>query len=144
MPDNQDAISVADSTRRMHTDNTSLKRTLRHASKCLCLGAAMALALGAAATTASAKETAKDMGKSTYNIDCVACHGKDGVSTATGKSLKAPDLRSEAVQKMTDKQIMEQIENGKNNMPPFKNTLNKTQIKALVVYVRTFGKKKGK
>jgi mono/diheme cytochrome c family protein len=42
---------------------------------------------------------------------------------------------------MTDAQIEDQITNGKNNMPPFKNTLNKDQIKALATYVHTLGKK---
>lgn len=42
---------------------------------------------------------------------------------------------------MTDAQIEAQISDGKNNMPPFKNTLNKDQIKALAEYVHALGKK---
>jgi cytochrome c6 len=78
-----------------------------------------------------------------YKSNCVVCHGADGTGTPTGKSLKAPDLHSDAVQKMTDQQIEEQIANGKNNMPPFKSTLSKEQITALAAYVHSaFGKKK--
>lgn len=78
-----------------------------------------------------------------FKSNCVVCHGADGTGTPTGKSLKAPDLHSDAVQKMTDQQIQDQIANGKNNMPPFKSTLSKDQIAALAVYVHSaFGKKK--
>jgi cytochrome c6 len=81
-------------------------------------------------------------GEKAFQSNCVVCHGQDGTATPTGKALKAPDLHSDQVQKMTDAQIADQIANGKNNMPPFKNTLTKDQIQSLVAYVRTFGKKK--
>ena len=83
-----------------------------------------------------------DVGETAFKSNCVICHGADGSGTPTGKSLKAPDLRSDAVQKLTDAQIETQISDGKNNMPPFKNTLTKDQIKALVAYVHALGKKK--
>lgn len=83
------------------------------------------------------------MGSTAFKSNCVVCHGADGTGTPTGKALKAPDLHSDAVQKMTDAQIVEQITNGKNNMPPFKNTLSKDQMAALAAYVHSaFGKKK--
>ena len=81
-------------------------------------------------------------GEKTFQSNCVVCHGQDGTGTPTGKALKAPDLHSDQVQKLTDAQIAEQIADGKNNMPPFKNTLSKAEIQSLVAYVRTFGKKK--
>ena len=82
-------------------------------------------------------------GEQAFKTNCAVCHGADGTGTATGKALKAPDLHSDAVQKMTDAQIADQISNGKNNMPPFKNTLSKDQIQSLIAYVRSaFGKKK--
>jgi len=90
---------------------------------------------------ASSALAADDVGETAFKSNCVICHAADGSGTPTGKALKAPDLRSDAVQKLTDAQIEEQILNGKNNMPPFKNTLNKDQVKALVAYVHTLGKK---
>lgn len=101
-------------------------------------GVAIALALVAFAACTPAKA---DDGETAFKSNCVVCHGADGTGTPTGKALKAPDLHSDAVQKMTDQQISDQISNGKNNMPPFKNTLNAAQIKSLVAYVRTFKKK---
>ena len=86
---------------------------------------------------------ADDVGEQAFKNNCVVCHGADGTGTPTGKSLKAPDLHSDVVQKMTNQQIEDQVANGKNNMPPFKSTLSKEQISALAVYVHTaFGKKK--
>lgn len=86
---------------------------------------------------------ADDAAAQSFKNNCVVCHGADGTGSPTGKSLKAPDLNSDAVQKLTVAQIEDQISNGKNNMPPFKSTLNKDQIAALAAYVKSaFGKKK--
>ena len=83
------------------------------------------------------------VGEQTFQSNCVVCHGADGTGTATGKALKAPDLNSEAVQKTTAAQMEAQVSDGKNNMPPFKSSLSKEQIQAVVQYVRTaFGPKK--
>lgn len=101
-------------------------------------GALLFLAIAGAAPAAKAADT----GESLFKANCTVCHGDDGHGTATGKALNAKDLTSAEVQKLTDAQITAQIENGKNNMPPFKSTLNASQIKLLVAYVRTFGKKK--
>lgn len=113
--------------------------SLRRAGRAILFAGAIALALGATARVSSA---ADDTGQDVFKANCVVCHGEDGTGTATGKALMAPDLHSDAVQKLTDAQITDQISNGKNNMPPFKNTLSADQIKSLVTYVRTFGKKK--
>lgn len=121
----------------------SLRRAARLGTRTMALGAVIALALMASAARARAKGAAdEDLGEKTFKSTCEMCHGQDGTGTPTGKALKAPDLHSDVVQKMTDVQIAEQISNGKNNMPPFKNTLTKDQIQALVKYVRKFGKKK--
>jgi mono/diheme cytochrome c family protein len=121
----------------------SLRRAARLGTTAIALGAMMGLALMVSASRAGAKGAAdEDLGQKTFKSTCVMCHGEDGTGTPTGKALKAPDLHSDAVQKMTNAQIEEQISNGKNNMPPFKSTLSKDQIQALAKYVRTFGKKK--
>lgn len=80
-----------------------------------------------------------DKAKAAYSTNCKSCHGVDGGGTPIGKSLDAPDLRSEAVQKHTDAQWTEQISGGKGNMPPFKNSLTPDQIQSLVRYVRQLG-----
>jgi mono/diheme cytochrome c family protein len=50
-------------------------------------------------------------------------------------------LGSAEAKKMTDAEVRAQIEQGKNNMPPFAGTLNKEQIDSLIPIVRGFGKK---
>jgi mono/diheme cytochrome c family protein len=104
---------------------------------------ALVIALGLIGFASAARANADDAGAQAFKSNCVVCHSADGTGTATGKALKAPDLNSEAVQKLTDAQMADQIANGKNNMPPFKSTLSKDQITGLVAYLRTtFGKKK--
>ena len=122
------------------TNEASSKRAVRMGSFAVLAGAAIALALFSLAPSARA---ADDEGAQTFKSNCVVCHGADGTGTPTGKSLMAPDLHSDAVQKMTVAQMITQVSDGKNNMPPFKSTLTDEQIKNVVMYVRTtFGKKK--
>jgi len=107
------------------------------------LGGAMALSVAGFTSRASAIPAPDDAGAQVFKTNCVVCHGADGTGSPTGKALKAPDLNSEAVQKLTVAQMVTQVSDGKNNMPPFKSTLSKDQINAVVEYVRaTFGKKK--
>ena len=124
--------------------DASFRRAARLCSSAIILGALVALAALASVTRAGAKPAPDAAaGEAAFKTNCAVCHGADGTGTPTGKALKAPDMHSDVVQKMTDQQIADQIMNGKNNMPPFKNTLNKDQIQSLVAYVRSaFGKKK--
>jgi cytochrome c6 len=109
----------------------------------LALGALIVTMVLGSAPRAGARNGDDSVGATAYKSNCVVCHGADGTGTPTGKALKAPDLHSDVVQKMTDAQIVDQISNGKNNMPPFKNTLTKDQMTALAAYVHSeFGKKK--
>lgn len=109
------------------------------------LGAAVAISVAGVDSRAAAKPAAADdaAGEQVFKTNCVVCHGADGTGSPTGKALKAPDLHDPAVQKMTAAEMTAQVSDGKNNMPPFKSTLSKDQISAVVTYVRTaFGKKK--
>lgn len=80
--------------------------------------------------------------KSSYKINCIACHGADGSGTSVGKSMKVPNLRSEEVQKKSDADLGGSIAEGKNNMPSFKRSLSPEQVQALVAYIREFAKAK--
>jgi cytochrome c6 len=75
---------------------------------------------------------------STFKSKCAACHGADGVPTALGNRMHAPDLRSKEVQDQTPAALAQVISAGKNNMPAFGNRLDKDQIQKLVDYIRTF------
>jgi len=65
------------------------------------------------------------------------CHGPDGTGSEVGKSLNIPDLRSEAVRKVPDAELVKIVSDGKGGMPPFKGSLTEAQIHALVRYVRS-------
>ena len=109
----------------------------------LALAAVIALAVLVFVSSVRGNKPDDDAAAQAFKSNCVVCHGADGTGTTTGKSLKAPDLHSDAVQKMTNAQLITQISDGKNNMPPFKSTLSKEEIEGLAVYVKaTFGKKK--
>jgi mono/diheme cytochrome c family protein len=76
-----------------------------------------------------------------FKSTCASCHGQNGTPSAVGKSLNAPDLGSTDVQKHTNTQLQEIINNGKGNMPPFKGKLSDAEINSLVTYVRSFSKR---
>jgi mono/diheme cytochrome c family protein len=83
-----------------------------------------------------------DTAEATYKAKCAMCHGGDGKGeTPTGKTMKVNDFASETVQKMSDADLTDAIAKGKGKMPAFK-TLTADQVKDLVAYVRSFGKKK--
>lgn len=85
---------------------------------------------------------AQSEGQKLYDTNCAKCHGPDGSgNTTVGKAVGAKDLRAAEAKKLTDAEIAAQIEQGKNNMPPFGGTLNKAQIESLIPIVREFSKK---
>ena len=69
---------------------------------------------------------------------CATCHGADG----KGKIKGARDFTDAAWQKKeTDADLAAVIKNGKKPMPPYGDKLGDDEIKALVAYIRSFGKK---
>jgi len=77
-------------------------------------------------------------GAALFKQNCAPCHAMDGsANTPAGKSTKAKDLRSPAVQKKTDEELANQIRNGKGPMPSFKARFNETQIRELVAFIRS-------
>jgi mono/diheme cytochrome c family protein len=86
---------------------------------------------------------AQSDGQKLFDTNCAKCHGPDGTgNTVVGKAVGAKDLGSAEAKKLTDAEIITQIDQGKGNMPPFGGTLNKAQIDSLLPIVREFGKKK--
>jgi mono/diheme cytochrome c family protein len=69
--------------------------------------------------------------RNVFNSTCASCHCQNGVPTAVGKSLNAPELGSAAVQKQTTAQLQQIISGGKGNMPPFQASLSEAQISSL-------------
>lgn len=96
------------------------------------------LTAGLLTTSVKADNTAE----STYKTKCAACHGPDGKGeTAIGKTNKIRDLASADVQKQSDEDLAGVIATGKGKMPAYAKSLNPDQIKGLVAYIRSLGKK---
>src|ERR1700686_2529469 len=73
--------------------------------------------------------------KATFGTKCAMCHGPDGAGSEVGKTMNIPDLRSEAIQKFPDAELIQIISDGKGAIS-FKSSLSETQIHALASYVR--------
>lgn len=81
-------------------------------------------------------------GEALYKSKCAACHGPDGKGdTAVGKANKINDLGSADVQKQSDADLTATISNGKGKMPAYGKSLKPDQVKDLVTYIRSLGKK---
>lgn len=99
------------------------------------VGAAL-LVMGAGSARAA------DDGGALYKTKCAACHGPDGKGeTSIGKADKIRDLASADVQKQSDDELAGIIGSGKGKMPAYGKSLKPDQIKGLVAFIRTLGKK---
>jgi mono/diheme cytochrome c family protein len=99
-----------------------------------------ALLLGCLAWSARA-----DDADQLWNVNCAACHGKDGKGqTMMGHMLGIKDLTDPKVQdSLTDAQATKDIKdgitvNGQNKMKAFGDKLSDEQITNLVAHVRSF------
>ncbi|MEO8435235.1 MAG: cytochrome c [Pyrinomonadaceae bacterium] len=70
--------------------------------------------------------------------ECVACHGENGqggnVKVDEG-TLKVPSLREGHALKHPDSEFVDQINNGGDGMPAFKDKLKPEEINALVHFI---------
>ena len=80
-----------------------------------------------------------------WDVNCAACHGKDGKgATMMGRRLQIKDLTDAKVQaSFTDDQAAKAIkegvnDNGQTKMKAFADKLSEDDIKALVAHVRSF------
>ncbi len=94
------------------------------------------------APSAKAEDTPKGLW---LKVKCALCHGEDGASqTPQGKSTKAPDLRVDEIQDLSDDDLSKRIAEGHAKMPSFKIKLTQDQIRLLVFYIREIGEKGAK
>ena len=104
--------------------------------------AILSLILFAIPHSAAAQAGKAEEGQKLFEVNCAKCHGPDGSGdTPIGKAVGAKDLHSAEAQKLTGAQIFTQIDQGKNNMPPFGGSLDKAKINDLVAYVKVLSKK---
>jgi len=79
-----------------------------------------------------------------YKAKCAGCHGADGKGSAAGQKMGAPAFSSDQVQKASDAQLADFIENGgpqKKAAHAFGNKgINEAEAQKLAAYVKTLGK----
>jgi mono/diheme cytochrome c family protein len=76
-----------------------------------------------------------------YKAKCAGCHGADGMGTAAGKKMGAQEFSAPAVQKTSDAEIADFIENGgpqKKASHAFANKgVSAADASKLAAYVKT-------
>ncbi len=111
-------------------------------AKIILFRGAMLTMLAAGLVVWSTPAAAQDVA-ATYKAKCAMCHGADGKGeTPAGKKMGAHDFASPEVQKMSDADLTQAIEKGKNKMPAYAGKLKDSEVKELVAYVRGLGKGK--
>jgi len=95
----------------------------------------------ATAAGAAAPATPDPFAKAYVNFQkhCQICHGEKGQGGATtveGRKLKVPSLREGHAVEHPDEKLVKQITEGDDEMPAFKDKLNKQEINDLVGFIR--------
>ncbi len=89
---------------------------------------------------AKGSSAAAARGKATFEKSCAVCHYADSDAKKIGPGLKGLSKRgtfSVNNNKVTDENLKAWIENGDSLMPPFKDSLEATQVKDIIAYVKT-------
>ncbi len=75
---------------------------------------------------------------------CAPCHGEKGKGDGPAAGAMTPPPRdftkASWQKKMSDEDIFKVIKEGKGMMPAWKNALSDEEIRAMVKYIRAFGK----
>lgn len=91
------------------------------------------LACGSATSSETTEAVGKPRGEQLFAMNCTLCHGKEGGLGLNG----AKDLR---ISTLTRAEMIALVTNGKGLMMPYRNTLTKAEIEAVVDHVRTLRK----
>ena len=94
-----------------------------------------------AAPAELSKDELMSRGEQVYKAQCAACHQADGSGMA---AAGFPAIKGGAISTGDRDEHIDQVLNGKNAMPPYRNTLSDTEIAAVVTYERNaFGNDTG-
>jgi mono/diheme cytochrome c family protein len=91
--------------------------------------------------TAPVMVRAQESAEDSYNHKCAVCHGKDGLgNTAKGKKVHVKDVHENM--KDSEEVMIKAVTDGKgDDMDSYKKEFTSEQIKGLVDYYRSLGKK---
>jgi mono/diheme cytochrome c family protein len=97
------------------------------------------LAVGSIAVMAAKGDAAK--GKEGFDAQCAVCHNADSTEPkmAGAPGLKGLFKRDKLVngKKVTDATVREQIDQGGNGMPPYKDLLSDQEKDDVIAYLKT-------
>jgi mono/diheme cytochrome c family protein len=97
------------------------------------------IVVGAVLALASTAAGAQSPGEAVYRQKCQTCHGADGMaSSGVGKVMKVKPIGNPEVKKLTEAEMIQMTRDGVAKMQAYKGELTDAQIKASVVYFRTF------
>lgn len=77
--------------------------------------------------------------KKIYAEKCVICHkenGEGGETDLEGSKFNVPSYKSEKALKSSDEKLLDYIQNGDEEMPPFKGKITTEDMKSLVKLIR--------
>jgi len=116
-------------------------RPLRNAAS-LAAAAFVFILVSGTGNSSLAAQPPQNSAQDVYLDKCSVCHAKDGSgNTAKGRKVKAKDLRSAEIQKMSDADLINAVANGKGkDMDGFQKELGADMVKQLVAYCRTLAK----
>jgi mono/diheme cytochrome c family protein len=77
----------------------------------------------------------KSYGASIFRQNCAICHGPEGHGRTLDNGTKVPSLREGELKMLTPAAIANQIANGGNGMPPFRNTLTQREQQIMTDFV---------
>ena len=103
-------------------------------------GAALAQTKTAKKAPAGKDAAAVARGKDVFQQKCSTCHYDTSDAKKIGPGLKGIGKRGTFTvnnNKVTDETLKAWIENGDSLMPPFKDVIDDSQIKDVIVYVKT-------
>jgi mono/diheme cytochrome c family protein len=94
----------------------------------------------AACLTSSQKKAfviadSKSYGASIFRQNCAICHGPEGHGRTLDNGTKVPSLREGELKMLTPAAIANQIANGGNGMPPFRDTLTQREQQIMTDFV---------
>jgi len=94
---------------------------------------------GSRATTSTATPDEFAAIRPVFKENCAKCHGDNGEGgpvTVDGKKLRVPSFKTGHALKHTNEDFVDQIMNGGDGMPKFKDKLTPDQANQLVRFVR--------
>lgn len=97
-----------------------------------------ALAVGGSASLYAQGDAAK--GKDVFDQNCAVCHNADSTDRKMGPGLKGLFKKAKldsTGKPVNDANVMEQINNGGNGMPAYKDNLSADEKTNLLAYLKT-------